>query len=115
MRSALNRLVLSAAVVSGCVAAGANAATISVTDGSFENPDPTHAAGAWANLDLAWDNGPASGLEYEQNNGDNITARTGSWSVFLSNAGSISQSLTTSVNVGDTLSVTFWGGKADTP
>jgi len=91
-----------------------DAADIPVTSGSFESPDPTAQSGDWANLDLAWENGPATGLEYEQNKGDNITADTGSWSAYLT-SGPFSQNLNATVAAGDTLSVSFSGGKASNP
>jgi hypothetical protein len=89
-----------------------NAATIAVTSGSFENPDSTFASTNWANLDLAWNNGPApTELIYEQNSGDNIAADTGNWSALLGGRPQLSQDLLTTVNAGDTLSLTFRGGK----
>ena len=88
------------------------AITIPVTSGSFENFDVTFQAGRWANLDLAWENGTADGLGYQQNDGDHITADNGAWSVLLSNnIPIISQDLLTTVNAGDTLTLIFSGGK----
>ena len=92
-----------------------NAATIVVASGSFESPDPTFAAGDWANLDLAWNNGPVpTELLYDQNSVDNIIADNGSWSALLGARPQISQNLLTTVNAGDTLTLIFRGGKAIT-
>jgi len=42
-----------------------------------------------------------------------ITAENGTWSLWLPNTDGITQDLSTTVNSGETLTMTFWGGDGE--
>ena len=114
-RNLFNSHIVVALVATFLLSDASNAATtIPVTSGSFENPDLTFPDefNNWANLDLAWSNGTQTFLNYEQNNGDNMPAHTGIWSALLAGRPELSQSLATTVNAGDTLTLIFQGGRS---
>ncbi|MDB6077041.1 MAG: hypothetical protein JWO82_788 [Akkermansiaceae bacterium] len=92
---------------------------IAVANGSFETPGALSGADGWAHLDAAWT--PAVNSEYQQNNlapaaNAHFTATPaggGFWYTLINgNTGSLRRDLQTSVKAGDTLSVTFYGGRA---
>jgi len=94
------------------------ALSIPVDNGNFETMGTSSEAG-WARIASVWN--PVAANPYQQNNlvptlGAHFTATSaggGGWYALLNgNTGSIRQDLHTTVNAGDTLSVTFHGGRA---
>ncbi|QHI68689.1 dockerin type I repeat-containing protein [Tichowtungia aerotolerans] len=83
---------------------------ISVESGSFE--DPPGASGSWSVVHPVWN--PTGSSLYQLNMGTThfTTSPDGSWMALMNNIGTISQDLATTVNAGDTLTVTFSGGNA---
>jgi hypothetical protein len=88
--------------------------TIAVIDPGFETPGTINSGStSWASIDAVWN--PTGNNLYEQNNGDNVTAQNGlgNYAAYLANASSIQQDLLTTVSPGETVSVTFYGGKTN--
>jgi hypothetical protein len=84
---------------------------LSVSAGSFENPPG--ASGSWSVAHPVWN--PTGSSIYQLNMGGTIqfdTPADGQWIALVSNMESISQDLGTTVDAGDTLSVTFSGGRS---
>jgi hypothetical protein len=81
---------------------------VPVANPSFETTGSI--SGNWAHIGAPWT--PTTNSQYSVNNGDNITAHDQTWSAYLANTGTITQDLSTSVLAGDTLSISFWGGRA---
>jgi hypothetical protein len=97
----------------------ASAKTIPVDNGNFEIPDDPSGSAGWESIVTGWT--PADDSEYQENSvndfpGEHFTSISpggGVWYALLNgNTGSIVQDLLTNVIVGDTLSVTFYGGRA---
>ena len=129
MRNSQRSMLLVAAGLLANVAGSnstASAATVlDVQGNSFESP--TLVNGNWGNLDAAWTRvgGAKSAIAYEENKNEHKAPHEGLWSVLLSNTGNtqvvngqtvnypptIYQDLG-SVTAGDTLSVTFYVGRA---
>ena len=96
------------------------AASITVDNGSFENPGALSTSSGWALLAAGWS--PANGSNpYQQNNlapasSAHFTATSvggGAWYALInSNIGTLGKDLATTVNAGDNVSVTFYGGRA---
>jgi MYXO-CTERM domain-containing protein len=93
-----------------------HAATIAVVDGSFENV--VDAAGAWADMTSPWVTtlGSAGPTDYQLNNATTpshlLAADSGIYVAYLLNSGTLTQNLATTVNAGDSLSITFAGGSS---
>ncbi|MCW1886496.1 DUF4038 domain-containing protein [Luteolibacter flavescens] len=97
------------------------AATVPVPNGSFEIPGQLEGQN-WARVSPAWNPGVVAN-GYQQNNLNSpasahmsaTSANGGNWFALINaNVGKISQSLNTMVSVGDTVSVTFQGGRGRT-
>jgi hypothetical protein len=95
----------------------ASAITLPVANGSFETPDDL-ASSSWSQIAADWN--PAESSQYQENDlndypGEHFTAISpggGVWYALLNgNTVSITQDLHTNVNVGDTLAMTFYGGR----
>ena len=95
----------------------ASAINVPVVNGSFETTGAN--SGTWANLAADWN--PAINNQYQVNDlngfpGEHFTTVSpggGIWYALLnSNTVAITQNLLTNVNVGDTLSMSFYGGRA---
>ncbi len=96
------------------------AAALSVSNGSFETAGTLSTTTGWAHLAAGWNpTNPAN--SFQQNNlvptsAAHFTATSaggGSWYALInSNIGTLSQDLATTVNAGDTVSVSFYGGRA---
>lgn len=89
---------------------------IPVDNGSFETTGAS--SGGWAQIAADWN--PANNSQYQENNlndfpGEHFTSISpggGVWYALINgNTGSIVQDLLTNVNAGDTLSMTFYGGR----
>ncbi|HEV2438233.1 MAG TPA: hypothetical protein VG077_19760 [Verrucomicrobiae bacterium] len=97
--------------------------TLVVQDANFENPGVLSANSGWAHIATVWNPGTGTYSEYGQNSltlapdDANVhfynTCPGGiDWYALMSaNIGSISQDLHTNVNAGDTISMTFYGGR----
>lgn len=97
------------------------ASSILVDNGSFETAGAASAAG-WAHVASNWNPANAAN-QFQQNNltptsGAHFTATSpggGVWCALMNaNNGSLHRDLATTVNAGDTVSVTFFGGRART-
>ncbi len=96
----------------------APAINIPVANGSFETPGGASGSAGWAHIAAGWN--PADDNSYQENNlntipGEHFTTISpggGVWYALLNgNTGVIRQDLQTNVNVGDTLAMTFYGGR----
>jgi hypothetical protein len=83
---------------------------LSVVDGSFESPS---GSGIWRACHMTW-NSTGTGiyelLDFEGVHFDGASA--GDWGGYMNNLGTISQDIGTLVNAGDTLTITFDGGRS---
>jgi hypothetical protein len=81
---------------------------IPVAEGSFENP--INVVGTWGMCPAVWNDAGVG--QYELGSEHLSSAADGNWSALMNNVGSIHQDLG-SVNAGDTLTVVFYGGRAE--
>ena len=97
----------------------ASAMTIPVANGSFETTGSQ--SGGWAHIAAGWNPANNSNSQYQENNVNSypsqhftaISPGGGVWYALLNgNTVSITQDLLASVKAGDTLSMTFYGGRA---
>lgn len=83
--------------------------TLSVVDGSFENP--TNVVGSWGMCSAVWND--ASSSQYEVGRPGHLSSPVdGNWAALMNNVGTIHQEVG-NVNAGDTLTVVFYGGRAE--
>lgn len=93
---------------------------VPVVNGSFETPGALGSSNGWARVSPVWN--PATvANDFQQNNMapatsshfSTVSPGGGSWFALMNgNSGSIRQDLNTTIGAGDTLSVTFYGGRA---
>lgn len=81
---------------------------IAVADGSFE----VSGGSGWSACMSSWNDTGAGNYELSQDPGHMGVSADGEWSGLMSNMGTISQDLGVTVNAGDTLTITFAGGRA---
>ena len=83
---------------------------ITVEDGSFE--DPVNLAGNWGMCNPVWNDTGVTQYEVNTPGGHMTLSADGNWIGFPKNMGTIYQNFGVSVTEGDTLEVTFYGGRS---
>lgn len=82
-------------------------ATVAVADGSFEQT-----GSGWSACMSSWNDTGTNGYELRSSPAHMSSSAEGVWSGLMSNLGTISQNLSTTVEAGDYLSITFSGGRS---